>query len=132
MKSFNIYLSLLFVMFFQTVNSQEVKQSKTNKIDFKPYFNVGFIYPIEFGNTASSACGYINHGLVLTAFLRDVEDGYRFCQLALNLTDRLNSREFASRSLFIFANWIQHRQLKGQGILGHNFFQPTSPTSIDL
>ena len=65
---------------------------------------------IKFGNTVSSACGYVNHGLVLAAFLNDVKNGYRFCKLAMNVTERFNSQEFKGRSLFLFATWIQHRQ----------------------
>ncbi len=65
---------------------------------------------VEFGNTLASAGGYINHGLVLSAFLGNVDMGYRFGNLSLNLTDRLNSLEFKGRSLFLFATWIQHRR----------------------
>ncbi len=62
-----------------------------------------------FGNTSASTLGYVNYGLVLSSFSGDVERGYRFGNLALNLTDSLNSGEFRSRNLFLFANWIQHR-----------------------
>jgi predicted ATPase/signal transduction histidine kinase len=65
---------------------------------------------LQFGNTSASTLGYINYGLVLSNFFGDVERGYRFGILALNLTDRLNSSEFRSRNLFLFANWIQHRR----------------------
>jgi predicted ATPase/signal transduction histidine kinase/DNA-binding response OmpR family regulator len=64
---------------------------------------------IQFGNTPASALGYVNYGLVLSAFLGDVQLGYHFGNLALTLVDRFNAREFQSRCLFLFANWIQHR-----------------------
>ncbi len=63
----------------------------------------------HFGNTSASVLGYVNHGLVLSSFLGDVEMGYRFGNLALNLLERNNSQELKGRVLFMFANWIQHR-----------------------
>ncbi|WP_309743004.1 ATP-binding protein, partial [Chamaesiphon sp. OTE_20_metabat_361] len=65
---------------------------------------------LEFGNTPASAMGYVNYGFVLSAFLGDVETGYSFGKLALNVADRLNAREFHGRISFLFANWIQHRR----------------------
>ena len=65
---------------------------------------------LQFGNTPSSVIGYVNHGLVLSAFLGDVKTGYRFGKLALALSDRINARELQGRILFLFATWIQHRQ----------------------
>jgi predicted ATPase/signal transduction histidine kinase/ActR/RegA family two-component response regulator len=64
---------------------------------------------LQFGNTPASALGYVNYGLVLSAFLGDVQTGYHFGKLALTLADRFDAREFQSRSLFLFANWVQHR-----------------------
>lgn len=68
---------------------------------------------LRFGNTSASTLGYINYGLVLSSFFGDVDRGYRFGELALQLTDQLNSHEFKSKNLFLFATWIQHRR---QGI----------------
>ncbi|AFY95275.1 AAA family ATPase [Chamaesiphon minutus] len=65
---------------------------------------------LQFGNTLASSIGYVNHGLVLSAFFGDVKAGYRFGKLALNLADRMNAQEFKGRIAFLFAAWIQHRQ----------------------
>jgi predicted ATPase/signal transduction histidine kinase/CheY-like chemotaxis protein len=65
---------------------------------------------LQFGNIPASAMGYINCGFVLSAFLGDIETGYRFGKLALALVDSLNAREFQGRISFLFATWIQHRQ----------------------
>ncbi len=64
---------------------------------------------IEFGNTSASAMGYVNYGLVLSAFLGDVETGYKFGKLAITSTDLTNTRGFQGRIAFLFATWIQHR-----------------------
>ena len=65
---------------------------------------------LQFGNTPASTVGYVIHGLVLCGFLGEVETGYRFGRLALNLIDRFNVREFKSKVLLLFASFIQHRQ----------------------
>jgi predicted ATPase/signal transduction histidine kinase len=64
---------------------------------------------LQFGNTPTSALGYVSHGLVLSTFLGDVETGYRFGTLALKLLDLYHLKELKGRILFLFTNWIQHR-----------------------
>ncbi|MHC5935669.1 ATP-binding sensor histidine kinase [Nostoc sp.] len=65
---------------------------------------------LQFGNTPASTVGYVLHGMVLCTFLGEVETGYGFGQLALNLLDRFNVREFKSIILILFGGFIQHRQ----------------------
>ncbi len=62
------------------------------------------------GNSSASAIGYINHGLVLSAFFSDIDAGYSFGKLALAIVERFNAQEFKGRVSFLFANWIQHRR----------------------
>ncbi|MEG4167357.1 MULTISPECIES: AAA family ATPase [unclassified Microcoleus] len=65
---------------------------------------------LSFGNAPASTVGYAMHGMVLCAFLQEVETGYGFGQLALSLLDRFNVRELKSTVLLLFGGWIQHRQ----------------------
>jgi predicted ATPase/signal transduction histidine kinase len=65
---------------------------------------------LKFGNTLLSGLGYVNHGVVLTAFFGDLETGYNFGKLALDLTNRSDSEEFKGRISFLFATWLQHRR----------------------
>ncbi|MEG4817905.1 AAA family ATPase [Microcoleus sp. K5-D4] len=65
---------------------------------------------LQFGNAPASTVGYALHGMVLCAFLGDVETGYDFGQLALLLLDRFNVQEFKSITLLLFACFTQHRQ----------------------
>jgi PAS domain S-box-containing protein len=65
---------------------------------------------LQFGNPPASTVGYVLHGMVLCAFLGEVEAGYAFGQLALNLLDRFNVQEFQSTILILFGGFIQHRQ----------------------
>ncbi len=64
---------------------------------------------IQFGNTSLSASGYVSYGLVMSGFLGDVNTGYRFGKLGMNLLERYNSQELKGRTSFVFANWMQHR-----------------------
>jgi len=65
---------------------------------------------LQFGNAPASTVGYALHGMVLCAFLREVETGYSFGRLALNLLDRFNVREFKSQVVLLFGCFIQHHQ----------------------
>jgi predicted ATPase/signal transduction histidine kinase/ActR/RegA family two-component response regulator len=65
---------------------------------------------LQFGNTLLSALGYVNYGVVISAFIGDVETGDSFGKLAIALTDRSSSQEFKARILFLSGNWIQHRR----------------------
>ncbi|MHC5594742.1 MAG: trifunctional serine/threonine-protein kinase/ATP-binding protein/sensor histidine kinase [Nostoc sp.] len=65
---------------------------------------------LQFGNALTSTTGYVGYGMVLCAFLGEVEKGYGFGQLALSLLDQLNAREFKSLTLLWFIVFLQHRQ----------------------
>ncbi|MFM9265252.1 AAA family ATPase [Tychonema sp. BBK16] len=65
---------------------------------------------LQFGNAPASTVGYAIHGMVLCAFFQEVETGYGFGQLALNLLDKFDVRELKSTVLLLFGGWIQHRQ----------------------
>ncbi|MEG4529457.1 AAA family ATPase [Microcoleus sp. D2_18a_D3] len=65
---------------------------------------------LSFGNAPASTVGYAMHGMVLCAFLQEVETGYGFGQLALSLLDRFNVPELKPTVLLLFGGWIQHHQ----------------------
>ncbi|ERT09699.1 his Kinase A domain protein [Lyngbya aestuarii BL J] len=65
---------------------------------------------LKFGNTPASSIGYVTYGLVLSTFLEEVEKGYYFGQVALNLLNQLNVREFRCITLLLFGAFLQQRQ----------------------
>jgi predicted ATPase/signal transduction histidine kinase len=65
---------------------------------------------LQFGHTATSALGYVNHSLVLTSFFADVQAGYSFGELALALANQDDAPEVYGVTSFLFANWVQHRR----------------------
>jgi len=65
---------------------------------------------IQFGNAPASTMGYAGYGMVLAGFLGEVEKGYSFGRVALNVLNQLNVREFKPQTLILFGNCIQHRR----------------------
>lgn len=60
------------------------------------------------GNTAISAYSYVSYGTLLSGIFGDVERGYEFGQLALNLLARLRARDIQARVYFMFYVFIHH------------------------
>ncbi|MEH2109003.1 trifunctional serine/threonine-protein kinase/ATP-binding protein/sensor histidine kinase [Nostoc sp.] len=65
---------------------------------------------LQFGNAPASTVGYAFHGMVLCAFLGEVETGYGFGRLAIALLERLNAQGMKSLTLTLFGAFIQHHQ----------------------
>ncbi|MEG4279966.1 AAA family ATPase [Microcoleus sp. MON1_C1] len=63
---------------------------------------------IEYGNAPYSLPGYANCGLLLSAIFNDIESGYRFGELALNLLVRINSNEVKAETLHIVNGFVKH------------------------
>lgn len=65
---------------------------------------------LEFGNAPASSIGYVSYGMVLSTFLGEVEQGYRFGRVAIEVLNQLNAQEFKSVTLLLFGSFLQHRQ----------------------
>lgn len=60
------------------------------------------------GNANSSTYAYVCYGMLRGSMLGDIEGGYAFGQLALNLLQRLRAREFQARTHFMYYVFIHH------------------------
>ncbi|AFZ19145.1 hybrid sensor histidine kinase/response regulator [Allocoleopsis franciscana] len=56
----------------------------------------------KYGNARASTVGYGFYGMLLCGSLTDIDSGYRYGQLALELSDQLDTREFKCKLLNIF------------------------------
>ncbi|MBE9206323.1 AAA family ATPase [Nostoc sp. LEGE 06077] len=65
---------------------------------------------LEFGNAPASTVGYVTQGVVLCAFLGEVETGYEFGKLSLSLLEKLNAQSWKCCTLTLFGCFIQHRR----------------------
>ena len=63
---------------------------------------------LKYGNAPYSLPAYANCGLFLSAIFNDIESGYRFGELALNLLDRINSSEVKAETLHIVNGFVKH------------------------
>jgi predicted ATPase/class 3 adenylate cyclase len=77
----------------------------------------GIILSVKYGNTSSSPTMYVSYGMILCSILKNIDSGYRFGKLALNLLSRLNANEAKAKIALIFNCCIQHWQAHGQQTL---------------
>ncbi|MGV0102211.1 ATP-binding protein [Nostoc sp. DSM 114160] len=63
---------------------------------------------VEYGNAAVSPFAYANYGFLLCAIVGDIDSGYKFGQLALNLVSKLNAQEIKAKTVFIVNLFIRH------------------------
>lgn len=89
-----------------------------SRIGTAAYFALPLLYPLlafkqislslKWGNAAESAVAYSNYGVILCGVVGDINSGYQFCQLALNLLSRLNAREMIARTECTVSSTIKH------------------------
>jgi len=63
---------------------------------------------LHFGNTDSSAYGYMNYAVILCSGLKDYESGYSMGALALDLNEKFNNVQLSSQLNFLFGSYISH------------------------
>ena len=63
---------------------------------------------IKYGNSPLSAYGYCMYGMIMCGILGDINNGYRFGQLALNLLEKFHSIEVKSKVNFLFNAFVRH------------------------
>jgi len=66
----------------------------------------------EYGNVAESCFSYACYGFILCGVVSDIDSGYQFGQLALDLLKRLEETELKARVIYIFNSvikpWKEH------------------------
>jgi PAS domain S-box-containing protein len=72
---------------------------------------------INSGNATWSPLSYAAYGSVLCGVVQDIELGYKFGQLALSLTERLNSKKRNAKALAIFSANIMLRKVHFRKII---------------
>ncbi|MBE9226065.1 AAA family ATPase [Phormidium sp. LEGE 05292] len=62
---------------------------------------------VQHGNAPVSPTAYANYGLLLCGVVGDIDSGYQFGQLALNLLSRLNTQEIKAKTIVIVNIFIR-------------------------
>ncbi|GAX39650.1 multi-sensor signal transduction multi-kinase [Tolypothrix sp. NIES-4075] len=63
---------------------------------------------VQYGNATESTFGYVQYGLILVAILKDIDAGYRFGQLGMNLLQRLDAPKMVAKTIFGFNASLAH------------------------
>lgn len=63
---------------------------------------------LKYGNAPSSSFAYVVYGTLLCGVLEDIESGYKFGKLGLNLLDKFNVKDIKPKILFVFNSTIAH------------------------
>lgn len=63
---------------------------------------------VQYGNAPLSAFAYGLYGLILSGVLQEIETGYEFGKLALNLVDRLNANSLKTKIFYTVAAHLLH------------------------
>ncbi|HFQ92962.1 MAG TPA: GAF domain-containing protein, partial [Anaerolineae bacterium] len=63
---------------------------------------------VKYGNYSFSCRNYVAYGLMLCGPLRDIEAGYRFGQLGVALTERLDAPEVKAAAMLLLNNFVRH------------------------
>ncbi len=64
-------------------------------------------FSIKYGNSFISPFVYAGYGLALCS-LGDIDHGYQFGKLALNLTEKIQQKEYKSKTIFTVNTFINH------------------------
>ncbi|MBG1266113.1 ATP-binding sensor histidine kinase [Nostoc sp. WHI] len=62
---------------------------------------------LKYGNAPLSALGYSNYGLILSSLVVDIESGYQFGKLAVNLADKRNAKDVKAKVMLGFNTTIR-------------------------
>ncbi len=63
---------------------------------------------LEYGYASESIPGYSWYGLLLCAFFEDIDSGYRFGKLALDLIDKFKAKKYEASAYLLFSHFINH------------------------
>jgi predicted ATPase len=66
---------------------------------------------VKYGNASFSPYAYANYSAILNGVIQDVESAYQFGNLALNLLERLNPKEFKAKTINQVAVFTLHAKV---------------------
>ncbi|MBD2683389.1 MULTISPECIES: ATP-binding sensor histidine kinase [Nostoc] len=62
----------------------------------------------KYGNSPQSSFGYVVYGIILCGLVKDIESGYRFGNLAVNLLSQFDTKEVTSKTIHTFNCLVRH------------------------
>lgn len=68
----------------------------------------GIDISVKYGNAPISTYGYAAYSIILCGYLGDIEAGYTYGKLALDLVNKLNTKELKAKNIMMFNNFVRH------------------------
>ncbi len=68
----------------------------------------GINLSIKYGNAPISTYGYAGYSIILCGYLENIEAGYTYGKLALDLVNKLNAKELKAKNIMMFNNFVRH------------------------
>lgn len=65
---------------------------------------------LKYGNSIESSYIYSVYGLILASALGDIENGYKFGELAIKVAEKANNKQYLARTLQVVNLTIKHRK----------------------
>ncbi|MFL9452762.1 MULTISPECIES: trifunctional serine/threonine-protein kinase/ATP-binding protein/sensor histidine kinase [Nostocales] len=65
-------------------------------------------WSLQYGNAPLSACAYMGYGIILGGLMGDIEQGYQFGKLALNIVIKFNAKDMKAEIMQSFYGLIGH------------------------
>ncbi|BAB72843.1 trifunctional serine/threonine-protein kinase/ATP-binding protein/sensor histidine kinase [Anabaena sp. FACHB-709] len=75
---------------------------------FPPLICEEIILSVKYGNAPVSAFAYASYGAILLTFMGDIDAGYEFGNLALNLVSKLDAKEIKAKTFCVVNCLIKH------------------------
>lgn len=63
---------------------------------------------LKYGNSIYAPYAYASYGVILSAFLNNIDRGHKFGKLSLLVLEKYNAEEFKCKVYFLFGNLINH------------------------
>ncbi|NJR14885.1 MAG: AAA family ATPase [Calothrix sp. CSU_2_0] len=63
---------------------------------------------VNYGNTEVSACGYCAYGFLLCSVVGDIDTGYKFAQLSLEVLSKTNAISLQAQTLLFYNSLVGH------------------------
>ncbi|WP_322745341.1 AAA family ATPase [Nostoc sp. LEGE 12447] len=64
----------------------------------------------QYGNSPQSAFGYVVYGIILCGLVKDIESGYKFGKLSVNLLSQFDTKEVTAKTIHTFNCLVRHWQ----------------------
>ena len=63
---------------------------------------------IKYGNLGDSSIAYVSYGMILCGFLGEIDEGYKFGRLGMDIIDKYDAAELKPKALTLYNGFVRH------------------------